>query len=120
MDNNCVKYYPDPTIHGSEKLWPAHRFSVCVHCDLGLGGMTLGQGHEIPLGRGQQLCEILSRSNMAMRSYDRDTDLFKLEWGCSYGTKYPPWQPIPNRAILPNRARVYRWTDGQGDSSIPP
>ena len=48
----------------------------------------------------------------------------KLEWGCPNGTKYPPRQPIPNRAILPNRARVYRRTDGrtdgQGDSRIPP
>ena len=48
----------------------------------------------------------------------------KLEWGCPNGTKYLPQQPIPNRAILPNRARVYRRTDGrtdgQGDSSIPP
>ena len=35
----------------------------------------------------------------------------KLEWGCPNGTKYPPRQPIPNRATLPNRARVYRQTD---------
>ena len=39
----------------------------------------------------------------------------KLEWGCPNGTKYPPRQPIPNRAILPNRARVYRRTDRQTD-----
>ena len=48
----------------------------------------------------------------------------QLEWGCPNGTKYPPRQQIPNRAILPNRARVYRRTDGRtdglGDSSIPP
>ena len=36
--------------------------------------MTLGQGHDTPLGHGQQLCEILSRSNLAMRSYGPDTD----------------------------------------------
>ena len=53
-----------------------------------------------------------------------DSDL--LEWGCPNGTKYPLRQPIPNRAILPNRARLQtdghtdRQTDGQGDSSIPP
>ena len=41
--------------------------------------------------------------------------LVKLEWGCPNGTKYPPRQPIPNRAILPNRARVYRRTDRQTD-----
>ena len=38
---------------------------------------------------------------------------YKLEWGCPNGTKYPPRQPIPNRAILPNRARLQ--TDGQTD-----
>ena len=36
--------------------------------------MTLGQGHDTPLGNGQQLCEILSRSNLAVRSYGPDTD----------------------------------------------
>ena len=29
---------------GSEELWPGHRFPVCVHCDIDLGDMTLGQG----------------------------------------------------------------------------
>ena len=33
----------------SEKLWPGHRFSVCVHCDLDFGDMTLGQGYDTPL-----------------------------------------------------------------------
>ena len=28
--------------HGSENLWLGHRFWVWVHCDLGLGDMTLG------------------------------------------------------------------------------
>ena len=55
--------------------------------------------------------------------YVKKVELIELEWGCPNGTKYPPRQPIPNRAILPNRARVYRRTDGrtdgQGDSSIP-
>ena len=53
--------------------WPRHGFSVCVHCDLDLGDMTLAQGHDTPLGYGQQLCQI-SRSNTAMRSYGPDTD----------------------------------------------
>ena len=47
---------------------------VSVHCDLDLGDMTLARGHDTPLGHGQQLCEILFRSNMAMRSYSPDTD----------------------------------------------
>ena len=50
------------------------RFWVCVHCDHDLGDMTLGQSHDTPLGHGQQLCEILSRFNLAMRSYGPDTD----------------------------------------------
>ena len=29
-----------------EELWSGHRFSVCVHCDLVLGDMTLRQGHD--------------------------------------------------------------------------
>ena len=117
MDNNYVKYYPDPTRqwgvmawsqifsmyalwpwhwrydlrsrswhnlgswtisvlniipiqHSSEELWPRHTFLVCVHCDLDLGDMTLGQGHDTPLGH-EQLREILSRSDKGVRSYFR-------------------------------------------------
>ena len=44
------------------------------HCDLDLGDMTLAQGHDTSFGHGQQLCEILSRSNTAMRSYGPYTD----------------------------------------------
>ena len=40
-----------------------HGFLVCVYCDLDLRDMTFGQGHDTPLGHGQQLCEILSRDN---------------------------------------------------------
>ena len=47
--------------------------------------------------------------------------MMKLEWGCPNGTKYPPRQPIPNRAILPNRARLQTdgQTDGRTDKVIP-
>ena len=58
----------------SEELWPWHRFWVCVHCDLDIRDMTFGQGYNTPLGHGQQVCEILSRSNLAVRSYGLDTD----------------------------------------------
>ena len=34
--------------------------------------LILGQGYDTPLGHGQQLCEILSRFNMAERSYGPD------------------------------------------------
>ena len=59
--------------HGSEELWSGQGFWVCVHCDLDLGDMTLGQSHDTPLGHGQQLCEILSRSDNGLRSYGPDT-----------------------------------------------
>ena len=36
--------------------------------------MTLGQDHDTPVGHGQQLCKILSRSNYAVRSYGPDID----------------------------------------------
>ena len=45
-----------------------------VHYDLDLGVMTFGQGHNIPLCYGQQLCEILSRSNLTVMSYGPETD----------------------------------------------
>ena len=62
--------------HCSKEWWPGHRFWLCVHCDLDLRlrVMTLTQGYDTPLDHGQQLCEILSRSNMAVRSYCTDTD----------------------------------------------
>ena len=37
---------------GSEELWPGYRFSVCVHCNLDLGDMNLGQDHDTSLGDG--------------------------------------------------------------------
>ena len=37
--------------------------------------MTFCQGHDTTLGHGQQLCDILSRSNLAVRNYGPDTDL---------------------------------------------
>ena len=43
-----------------------------MHSDLDLGGMTFVEDYDTPLGNGQQLCEILSRSNMAVRSYGKD------------------------------------------------
>ena len=48
--------------------------------DLDLRDMTLVQGHDAPLCHGQQLCEILSRSNMAVRSYGPDMD---FDYVCS-------------------------------------
>ena len=59
---------------GSEELWPGQGFWVCVHCHLDLGDMTLGQGHDTPFCHGQQLCEILSRSDEKARSYTSSLD----------------------------------------------
>ena len=44
-----------------------------VHCDLDFGDMTLGQGHDTPVGY-EQLCTILSRSNISVKSYGPDKD----------------------------------------------
>ena len=52
---------------GSEELRPGHRFWVCVHCDLDLGDMTLGQGHDITLGHGQQFCEIIKMGQVGTK-----------------------------------------------------
>ena len=71
-NNKCVKYYQEPTlqcrctvqtwIFGIWALWPWHlRYDLESRLWL-------------TLGHGQQLCEILSRSNMAVRSYGPDTD----------------------------------------------
>ena len=48
------------------------RFLVCVHFDFDRGDMTLCQGHDTPLDHGQQLCEMLSRFNLTVRSYGPD------------------------------------------------
>ena len=48
-------------------------FGTCA-LYLDLGDMTLDQGHDTLLSHGQQLWEILSRSNMAVRSYGPDSD----------------------------------------------
>ena len=64
---------------GSMELWPGHGFVyVCTVTLIDFGDVTSGQGHDTPLGHGQQLCEILSRSDKGLRSYgpDRHTD----EW----------------------------------------
>ena len=60
MFHNYVKYYPGPT-------------TQCVHCDLGPWDTTLGRGHAQPWTMDNS-CEILSRSNKAVRSNGSDTD----------------------------------------------
>ena len=72
MANNCMKYYPNLTWQCGVMVRTLI-FGICALSDLDLGDMTLGQGHDIPLGHEQQLCEILSRFNMAGSSYGMDT-----------------------------------------------
>ena len=76
---------------GSEEIWSGHGFPVYVRCDLDLGDMTLGQGHDIPLGQRQQLCEILSRSDLAVRSYGPDTD---FQYVCTVTLTIWPWVKV--------------------------
>ena len=91
LDNKCVKYYPDPTLQ-----WGVMA-RTHINCDLDLWNMTLCQGNDTPLGHGQQLSEILSRSNLAVRSYGPDTDFgyvctvtltFEI-WPCVKVTAHP-------------------------------
>ena len=70
MDNNCVKY-PYPTRQLG--LVAGHGFWVCVHSDLDLGDDLCLVKVMKSLGHGQQLCEILSRSDKGVRSHDQDT-----------------------------------------------
>ena len=62
------------------------RISSMCALDLDLEDLTLDKGHDTPLRHGQQLCEILSRSNLAVRSYDvnRRTDRRTDREGDSY------------------------------------
>ena len=53
----------------SSELRPGQKLWLSVKCDLELGDMTLGQGHDTPLGWGQQSCEILPKSNVAVRRH---------------------------------------------------
>ena len=104
-------------------------------CDLDLRDMTLGRSHDAPLGHGQQWCEILFRSNMAVvRSYGSDTDFGyvlycdldhgEMTLGQGHDTSLGHKQQLCG--ILSRSDKGVRsgldttWTYGQGDSYIPP
>ena len=53
----------------------------------------LGSRHDPPLSHGQQLCEILSRSNMAVKSYDPDMD-FVYDWTVNLALEIWPWVKV--------------------------
>ena len=61
-------------------LWPwrydSPRVKVMTH--RWVMDKKIGQCHDTPMCHGQQLCEILSRSNLAVRSYGLDKDFGKV------------------------------------------
>ena len=58
--------------NGSSALWPGQGLLICGQFDL--GGMTLVQEYDTPLGHGQQLYELLSKSNITVESYGLEKD----------------------------------------------
>ena len=69
---------------GSEESRPGKRFSVYVHCDLDIHVWDMSLGH------GQHLCEIISRSNLAVWSDKPYTNfgmyaLWPSLWRCDLG-----------------------------------
>ena len=77
-----------------------------------------------PTGPLKPLAGSMTLKHWNITKFYRDHSFYslsELEWGCPNGTKYPPRQPIPNCAILPNRARLQTdgWTDRQTDRVIP-
>ena len=99
MDNNCVKYYSDPTWQW--RVMPKHRFWVCVHSDLDLGDMTLGHSHDTPLVHRQRLWEILSISNKEVGSYGPNMD-FEACLHCDLNLRDMTLCPTKN-ASLPDQ-----------------
>ena len=60
QEHQLVIFWKDKGIHVRkakpvrDQVGPIHGFLICVHCDLDLGDMTLGQGQDKPLSNGQQ------------------------------------------------------------------
>ena len=69
---------------GNEELWSWNGFWVCVHCDLDLGDMTLGQGYDTPFIDNK----CVSRSNLVVRSYGQDTD---FQYVCTMTLTFEIW-----------------------------
>ena len=68
MDNNCLKYYLDSIMQCGVMA----RTQMFYVCDLDFGDMTICR-HDTPFYH-REWFEISPRSNMAVRSYDSDTD----------------------------------------------
>ena len=104
----CSVYYQDPIWQWL--LMARTGFTACVHCDLDLGDMTLGQGHDTPLGNGKQLCEILSRSNLAVRSYGPGTD-FRYMCTVTLTSDIWPWIKVMTHPWVMNNNCVKYYPD---------
>ena len=100
--NNCVKYYSDLTWQW--ELWPGHGFCVFMHCDLNLWGRYP------PLDHGQQFCKILSRSNMAVRSYGPDMD-FGYVCTVTFTLDAWPWVKIMTHPWVTDNKCVKYYSD---------
>ena len=75
IDNNCVKYYPDPTWQWGVMARDTYFGYVCtVILTLEMWPWVKVMTH--PWVMDNNLCEILSRSNMAVTSYDLDTEFW--------------------------------------------
>ena len=97
-DNNCA-YYIFQIQHGNKELWQGHGFWVCMNCDLDLRDMTLVQVHDTLLCHGQQLCILLSWSNLVVRSYYLDTD---CGYVCTVTLNYKRWHWV--------KVMIHPWT----------
>ena len=64
--------------NGSKELWPRPGFWTCVHSKLEIENITLVKGQDTPFGHGQQLCILLSTSNMGVRSYGLENNFWSL------------------------------------------
>ena len=99
MDNECVKYYPDPTLQWGvmARTWIFGMWAL------------LGQGHDTPLGHGQQVCVILSRSNLAVMSYGTDMDFWYSVCGlCLIKIMTHPWV-MDNKCVKYYQDPTLQW-----------
>ena len=96
MDNNCVKYYPDPIRQWGDmsRTW---FLGMCGD----LWDINSGESHDTPFGLGQQLCEILSRSDLTVRRYGSNT-----YFGCTMTLTLEVWllvklitHPLDNNCV---------------------
>ena len=83
---------------------------VYMHCDLDLGDMTLGQSHDTPLGHVQQLCEILSRSNLTVRIYGPGTD-FQYVCTVTLTLEIWPWVKVMTHPLVMDNNCVKNYPD---------